>query len=76
MILIDLQNVLDTFEHQILLMKMKYLGFLKSTIGWFKSYLCEQKFKISINTSYSSPFNLLFGVLQWSILVPLLFFFT
>ena len=55
MVLIDLQKAFDTTGHQILLKKMKYLGFSKNTITWFKSYLCERKFKISINTSYSSP---------------------
>ena len=52
---------------------MKYLGFSKNTITWFKSYLCERKFKISISTSYSSPASLLCGVPQGSILAPLLF---
>ena len=52
---------------------MKYLGFSKNTITWFKSYLCERKFKISINTSYSSPVSLLCGIPQGSILGPLLF---
>ena len=52
---------------------MKYLGFSKNTITWFKSYLCERKFKISVNTSYSSPSNLLCGVPQGSILGPFLF---
>ena len=73
MILIDLQKAFDTIDHQILLKKMKYLGFSKNTIPWFKSYLCERKFKISISTSYSSPSNLLCGVPQGSILGPLLF---
>ena len=73
MILIDLQKAFDTFDHQVLLKKMKYLGFSKNTIAWFKSYLCEGKFKISINTNYSSPSNLLCGVPQGSILGPLLF---
>ena len=73
MILIDLQKAFDNIDHQILLKKMKYLDFSKSTITWFKSYLCERKFKISINTSYSSPPNLLCGVPQGSILGPLLF---
>ena len=52
---------------------MKYLGFSKNTVTWFKSYLCEWKFKISINTSYSSPSNLLCGVLQGFILGQLVF---
>ena len=73
MVLIGLQKASDIFDHQILLKKMKYLGFSKNAISWFKSYLCEQKFRISINTSYSSPAKLLCGVPQGSILGPLLF---
>ena len=72
MILIDLQKTFDTIDHQILLKRMKYLGFSKNTITWFKSYLCEWKFKISINTSYSSPANLFCGIPQGSILGPFL----
>ena len=73
MILIDLEKVFDTNDYQILLKKMKYLGFSKNTVTWFRSYLCEWKFKISINTSYSSPCNLLCGIPQGSILGSLLF---
>ena len=73
MVLIDLQKAFDTIDHQILLKKMKYLGFSKNTITWFKSYLCEWKFKINIDNSYSSPGSLSCGVLQGSILGPLLF---
>ena len=73
MILIDLQKAFDTIGHQILIKKMKYLDFSKNIIAWFKSYLSEQKFKINIDTSYSSPSNLICGVPQGSILGPLLF---
>ena len=52
---------------------MKYLRFSKNRITWFKSYLCERKFKISINISYSSPSNLLCAAPQRSILGSLLF---
>ena len=68
MVSIDLQKVFDTTDHQILLKKVKYLGFSKNTIAWFKSYHREQEFKISINTSYFSPSNLLYSVLQGFIL--------
>ena len=51
MILLDLQKAFDTIDHQILLKKMKYLGFSKNTTAWFKPYLCERKFKLSINTA-------------------------
>ena len=52
---------------------MKYLGFSKNVIAWFKSYLSGRKFKINMNTSYSSPSNLICSVPQGSILGPLLF---
>ena len=42
MILIDLQKAFDTTDHQILLKKMKYLGFFKNTVTWFKSYLWRE----------------------------------
>ena len=73
MTLIDLQKAFDTIAYQILLKKMKYLGFSKTTVTWFKSYLCEWEFKISIYTSYSSPSKLLCGVPQGSTLGSLLF---
>ena len=73
MVLIDLQKAFDTIDHQVLLKEMNYLGFSKNKVTWFKSYLCERKFKISINASYSSPASLLCGVPQGSILGPLLF---
>ena len=73
MILIDWQEGFETIDHQILLKKMKYFGFSQNRIVWFKSYFYEQKFIISINTSYSSRSNLLCGVPRGPTLGPLLF---
>ena len=73
MILIDLEKAFDKIDHQILIKKMKYLGFSENVIAWFKSYLSEGKFKININTSYSSPSNLTYSVPERSILGPFLF---
>ena len=71
MVLIDLQKAFDTIDHQILLKKMEYLGFSKIALAWLKSCeakslfnLCERKFEISINISYSSSSNLLCGIPQ------------
>ena len=74
MILTDLhlQKAFDRIDHQDLLKKMEYVGFSKNTSVWFKSYLCERKFKISINISYSSPSNLICVAPQGSILGRLL----
>ena len=73
MVLIGLLNAFETIDQQILLKKIIYLGFSRSTITWFKSYLWERELKISIKTSYFSPSNLLCGVPQGSILGSLVF---
>ena len=62
MILIDLQKVLDTIDHLILIKKTKYLGFSKKLIAWFISYLSYKNLKININASYARPFNLICGI--------------
>ena len=46
MILIDLQKAFDTINLQILIKKMKYLGFSKNVIAWFKLHFSERKCKI------------------------------
>ena len=44
MILIDLQKVIDTIDHDILLQKIYAIGFSKHTIDWFKSHLSNKTF--------------------------------
>ena len=39
MTLIHLQKAFDTLDHDIILDKMKYLGFALETIDWFGCYL-------------------------------------
>ena len=73
MILIDLQKAFDTINHDILISKMKHLGFSKEATLWFKSYLSNRTFKVHINKTFSESGNLLCGVPQGSILGPLLF---
>ena len=73
MILIDLQKAFDTIDHEILIAKMEFLGFSKSVILWFKSYLSNRIFKVNLNKTFSEPGKLLCGVPQGSILGPLLF---
>ena len=73
MILIDLQKVFDTIDHEILINKLEFLGFSKNVILWFKSYLSIRKFKVNLNKTFSEPGKLLCGVPQGSILGPLLF---
>ena len=73
LILIDLQKVFDTIDHNVLLGKLKATGFCDNTLYWFHSYLTDWAFLVSIENKYSSILKISFGVPQRSILGPLLF---
>ena len=42
MILIDLQKVFDTRNHENVLGKLHGIGFSEKTVAWFKSYLSDR----------------------------------
>ena len=48
MILIDLQKVFDTINHDILLKKLGIIGFSHDTVKWFQSYLSNRKFTANL----------------------------
>ena len=73
MILIDLQKAFDTIDHDLLLKKMKVLGFSVNVIKWFKSYLSHRNFRVKVNKTLSDDGEITCGVPQGSILGPLLF---
>ena len=74
MILIDLQKPFDTLDHQILLKKLKYIGFSPETVRWFEFYLKNRNRIVSLEKSLSEPRVLNCGIPQGSILVPILFY--
>src|SRR6218665_2603534 len=63
----------DTVNHSILLYKMERLGVRGLALSWLRSYLSERYQQVYCNGSLSSPRIIKFGVLQGSILGPLLF---
>ena len=73
MILIDLQKAFDNLDHKILLDKMKCIGFSDKTIKWFHSYLTSRAIFVSLGAVFSEGGTINCGVLQGSILGPLLF---
>ena len=72
MILINLQKAFDTTDHEILLHKPKAIRFSERTSRWFRSYLCERKFLVNIESKLSDFGKISCGLLQGSTLGPLL----
>ena len=73
MVLVDLQKAFDTIDHDILLKKLSAICFSNHIIGWFKSQLSNQLFKVNLENYYSDPSNITCGRPDGSILGPLLF---
>ena len=73
MILINLQKVFDTINHDILLKKLSIIGFSDHTVKWFQSYLSNRKSTVNLDNSFFEVSSILCGVPQGSILDPLLF---
>ena len=73
MILIDLQKAFDTIDHVILLQKLYAIGFFKHSVNWFRSYIISRIFLANLGNAFYQPACVRSGVLQGSILGPLLF---
>ena len=72
MILIDMQKAFDMISHKILLDKLLPIGFSKNGIIWYESYLAECHFSEEVAKWVSKFPNISCGVLEGSILGPLL----
>ena len=73
MILTDLQKAFDTINYEILLGELHAIGFSENALAWFKLYLSDRAFKVSINNHFSGLSKISCDVPQRSILGPLLF---
>ena len=63
----------DTVSHDILLNKLHSYGVVGNSLSWFQSYLHNRRQKCYVNGYLSNERTLNCGVLQGSILGPLLF---
>ena len=74
---LDLSSAFDTIDHSILLNRLDYLhGISVTCLSWFLSYLSNRRQSVAIANRISSTKELHHGVLQDSVLGPILFVLT
>ena len=72
-LLTDLSKAFDCLNHELLVAKLNAYGFTLPALKLVHDYLSDRKQRTRVNNSYSTWFEILFGVPQGSILGPLLF---
>ena len=72
-IFLDLSKVFDTVNHKILLQKMESYGIRGMPYKWFQNYLTDREQIVKFNNILSRKEKIKCGVLQGSVLGPLLF---
>ena len=74
LVLLDLSAAFDTIDKDILCHRLRtYFEISNLALKWFNSYLNNRSMSVSIENSFSAPTPVRFGVLQGSVLGPLLY---
>uniref|UniRef100_A0A2D4LC27 Reverse transcriptase domain-containing protein n=1 Tax=Micrurus spixii TaxID=129469 RepID=A0A2D4LC27_9SAUR len=73
LVLFDLLAAFDIIDHGILLGWLQGMGVGGIVLSWFTSFLCSRSLSVLIGGERSNHRPLLYGVLQVSVLSPLLF---
>ena len=74
LVLLDLSAAFDTIDHAILLDRLEnWVGLSGAVLQWFRSYLQDRKYFVSIGNYKSALTSMTCGVPQGSIMGPILF---
>ena len=73
LLFIDMTAAFDTIDFTILLSRLSNIGITGTAFNWFKSFITTRTYSVKINSSFSQPYPLNFGVPQGSVLSPILF---
>ena len=73
LVLLDISAAFDTVDHDILLRRLSELGICGLVLAWLRSFLKDCPQRVQLGESVSAPWNLNCGVLQGSIIFPMLF---
>ena len=73
MVLVDYRKAFDMIDHTLLLKKLEVYGLSRDSLQWFTSYLKDKRQFVKLGDKQSSVAIVRHGILQGSILGPLLF---
>ena len=71
--LTDLPKAFDCVDHELLIAKLNAYGFSLAALRFIHDYLSHRKQRTKVHNSYSEWLTVMFGLLQGSVLEPLLF---
>ena len=72
-VLVDYRKAFDMIDHTLLLKKLEVYGLSRDSLQWFTSYLKDKRQFVKLGDKQSSVAIVRHGILQGSILGPLLF---
>jgi hypothetical protein len=70
---LDFSKAFDTVPHKLLLNKLSRLGITGMILSWLEDYLSERSQSVRISHHLSEPISVISGVIQGSVLGPVLF---